>query len=68
MLQTSGKFTQKKGLKPTMLDLRPNESVIFSRQRFGTLRNTISLLKVEYPDRCFQYEVIDEGIRVMCLK
>jgi hypothetical protein len=68
MEQTSGKIKKSLGYKPAMRALNPNEELIFPRERFATIRNTISLLKVEHPDRVFQYEVVEDGIRVVCLK
>lgn len=65
---TSGKLTKKKALKTMCLELTPNESTIFPRERYGTIRNTLSLLKVEHPTRCFLYEVIDKGVRVICVR
>lgn len=59
---------KKKGLKSTMLELNANEDSVFPRPKFTSIRTTISALRIEYPERQFEYEVIEGGIRVVCVK
>lgn len=59
---------RKKGIKSTILELKASEDYVFPRPRFTSIRTTISALRIEYPDRQFGYEVIEGGIRVVCLK
>lgn len=59
---------RKKGVKLTLLDLSENESAQFPRKNYSTVRTTISTIKIEYPEREFILDVIDDGIRVTCLK
>ena len=59
---------RKKGVKAKMLDLNPNETILFPRSKYSTVRTTMSTTKVEHPDRSFGYDIVDEGILVTCLK
>lgn len=59
---------KKKGIKSTMLELNANEDYVFPRPKFTSIRTTISALRIEYPERLFEYEVIEGGIRVVCVK
>ncbi len=58
----------KKGIKATLLELAPTNRTVFPRPSYSTLRTILSTLKIEYPHREFNYNVIDDGIEVICLK
>lgn len=59
---------RKKGAKLTMLGLSENESVKFPRKNYSNVRNAISIIKIEYPERTLVLDVVEDGILVTCLK
>lgn len=67
-MSTEDKTTKKKGFKPTLRDMQRGEVIIFPRTAYGTLRNTISIMKVEYPEKEFLLLVVPNGIEVTCYK
>lgn len=68
IMNTENKITKKKGFKSTLREMKEGESAIFPRPSYGTLRNTLSIMRVEYPEKDFLLLVIPDGIEVQCLK
>lgn len=56
------------GIKATMLALTPEETCIFPRRSYSSVRSMISTMRVEYPEREFEYFVVEDGIEVLCIK
>jgi hypothetical protein len=68
-METQTKIYQKtKGVKVTMVDLSAGETAIFPRTSYSTIRSSISILRVERPEREYQVSLIENGIEVLCLK
>lgn len=68
IMDTKNKTTKKKGFKSTLREMNEGESVIFPRPSYGTLRNTLSLMRIEYPEKEFSMSVVENGIEILCLK
>jgi hypothetical protein len=62
------KFQKKKGIKVTLTGLKAEEETIFPRDKYSSVRNSMSTLKIEHPEREYVLEIIENGIRVICLK
>lgn len=60
--------TRKKGAKSSLLELNAGESITFERKRYSSLRTVVSVIKIEYPERAFAFEIIEDGIRITCEK
>lgn len=60
--------TRKKGIKLSLLDLKAGESVTFERKRYSSLRSMVSVIKIEYPERAFVFEILEDCIRITCEK
>lgn len=60
--------TRKKGAKLSLLDLNVGESMTFERKRYSSMRSVVSVIKIEYPERAFLFEIIEDGIRITCEK
>lgn len=67
MLQAD-KVIKKIKPKPTLKALKPGETVIVPRPQYTSLRNTLSALRIEFPEREYEYTLIENGIEVVCLK
>lgn len=65
---TENKTTKKRGVKQTLREMKNGESVIFPRTSYGTIRNTISVMRIEYPEKEFELCIVENGIEVLCLK
>jgi hypothetical protein len=59
--------TRKKGVKRLLLNLKIGETALFTRKRISSIRTTLSVLKVECPEKEFDYEILENGISVVLL-
>lgn len=57
----------RKGIKTTIREMNLGEKEVFPRSNYSTIRNTICTLRIEYPERDYSLNVIDNGIEVICL-
>lgn len=58
--------TRKKGAKSSLLDLNVGECLTFERKRYSSLRSVVSVIKIEYPERAFAFEILEDCIRITC--
>lgn len=63
-----GTNVRKKGVKATLRELNEGEVYVFERRQYSNVRTTISIVRIEDPGRDWQMEVVDNGIKVTCLK
>lgn len=61
-------FHVKKGIKASLMDLKIGEEIIFPRDKYSSVRNSKSTLKIEHPERGFYLEIVENGIKIICLK
>lgn len=57
-----------KAIKPTILAMSIGDDTVYPRKRFSTVRSTVSITKIENPERDWKVVVIPDGIRVICTK
>lgn len=60
--------TRKIGVKSSLLELNVGECLTFERKRYSSLRSVVSIMRIEYPERAFSFEIIEDGIRITCEK
>jgi hypothetical protein len=61
------RFSKQKGVKPQLLSLKVGETISFPRPRISSVRTTLSVLRVEYPEKEFDYNILEKEISVILL-
>lgn len=58
--------TRKKGAKSSLLELNVGEYLTFERKRYSSMRSVVSVIKIEYPERAFAFEILEDCIKITC--
>lgn len=59
---------RKGSVKQLILATEVGKSCLFPRNRYSTVRTTLSAVRIEYPEKEFTVEIVDNGIKVYCNK
>lgn len=59
-MEIKSPFTKKLGIKRRLLDLKLGEQAIFPREKITSVRTTLSVLRLECPDKVFDYGINDQ--------
>ena len=58
---------RKKGVKVIMVELNKDESHLFERKQYSSVRTIMSVARIENPGRDWVSEVVENGIKVTCI-
>lgn len=70
MAQTRNQFIKKprRGPKPIILEMTPHATADFPGIQLQSVRNALTALSKQHPDRKYQYEIVNDKVIVTCLK